>query len=286
MHERSSRQLFSASFIALRAVCLVACLGSRAHAVDADASTWELDRELQAASVTENTLLTKYDEEGVAGVSRANQEKIALIYQQIVAQHPKNARALNAYAEYLWKIERRPDAMVKWEEAEILDPENGAVANNLGGCHLAFGDAKKATEYFERAARLNPKTALYQFNAANTCYLFRHQIATATETAETVMNRALDHFRQAAQIEPFNVDYARAYAETFYAFEKPDWSLALHAWKHYLDITDQKDFAYLNLARVNLKMGHKGEAREDLARIQNPGFTPLKERFMRETEAK
>lgn len=145
----------------------------------------------------------------------ADLEKVAGIYAEIVKRHPSNADALDASAEFLWSIDWRSDAMAQWETAETLAPKNAEIANHLGGCHLALGNAKRATEYFERAAQLDPESALYHFNAGNTCFVFRREISDATHDADAVMLRALDHFRQAALLEPFNAEYARSFAETF-----------------------------------------------------------------------
>ena len=59
----------------------------------------------------------------------------------------------------------------------------------------------------------------------------------------------------------------------------PDWRTALRAWQHFYDITPQKDFALLNLARVHMKLGNKEEARTSLSRIQSPEFDRLKTRL-------
>gem|GEM_PF-1811761 len=277
------RQLFSACRnVFLLMGCAMLCINGAKAEENKGKPANPLEQELQAAFVTENAVLTGITDDGKSPASQDKLEKVAHIYARIVERNPKNVAALNACAEYLWRIERRQEAMAKWTAAETLEPGNAVVINHLGGCHLALGDAKRATEYFERAAMLDPGNALYQFNAGNTSYLFRHEMTTGTDTAEAVMLRSLDHFRRAAKIDPFNVEYARAYAETFYMVQPPDWNGALQAWTHYLEITDQKDFAYSNLARVNIKLGHNKDARDNLARIENAKFAPLKEHLLQQ----
>ncbi len=152
-------------------------------------------------------------------------------------------------------------------------------------CYLELGHAKKATEYFERAAKLDPKNALYQYYAGNTAFLFRHEMTNSTDDERAVILRSVIHFQMATQIEPFNIDYALAFAQAFYSLLPPDWNAALQAWIHYLQITDQKDFAYSNLARVNLKLGNKEEARENLAKIGDEKFAAMKKHMLLEINA-
>ncbi len=47
-----------------------------------------------------------------------------------------------------------------------------------------------------------------------------------------------------------------------------------------MELTSQKEFALLNLARVHMKLGHGAEARACLAQIQNPAFDRLKTRLL------
>lgn len=285
MHEPAKRQLFSAPKRIVLAACCVILFVTVAFPRDATPESRALEQELQAARLTEAAVFSKHAGHEETQAAREDLEKMAHIYAHISSQYPKSAEALNAEAEYLWKIGQRQDAMEKWFAADSLDPNNPEVINNLGGCQLALGNAKNATEYFERAAKLDPTNALYQYNAGNTCYLFRHQMAGDGGDAEAVLLRALAHFREAARIDPFSVEYARSYAETFYIMQQPDWNAALKAWTHYLEISDEKDFAYTNLARVNLKLGHKKEAGGDLERIKGAKFALLKQHLQQEIDA-
>jgi tetratricopeptide (TPR) repeat protein len=287
MHEQPMRQLFSAlKHIPPVLCCMVLFAQHALFSADTKTKPTRLQQELQAARLAEATLLARHAGHEDTQAARDDMEKLAHIYAQITSRYPKNAEALNAEAEYLWVIERQREAMEKWTAAESLEPGNAVIANHLGGCEIAYGTAEKAAEYFERAAKLDPENALYQYNAGNTSCIFRHQIAGAGSDPEPLLLRALEHFKQAARIEPFNIDYARSYAETFYIMRQPDWNTALKAWTHYLEITDQKDFAYANLARVNLKLGHKKEAGEALGMIQSEKFAPLKQHLQQEIDVK
>jgi len=285
MHELPKRQLFSACRGALSALAGAVFFAVQAGAADAGGKSSPLNDEINAARITETAVFAGSGSSGNSEPAPEDLEKLARLYKQIVDQNPKSAEAWNAEAEYQWRIEKHPDAMVEWMTAEKLDPENAAVAGHLAACYLELGRAKTATEYFERAAKLGPKNALFQFDAGNTSFLFRHELTNSTDNEQAVILRSMIYFQKAAQIEPFNIDYAQAYAQAFYSLLPPDWNTALQAWIHYLQITDQKDFAYSNLARVNLKLGNKQEARENLAKIENEKFAPLKKRLLLEINA-
>ena len=94
-----------------------------------------------------------------------------------------------------------------------------------------------------------------------------------------------EQFSEAARLEPLSIEYARAYAETFYILGKPDWQAALRAWQHVHDISPKKDFALFNLARVQMKLGNKVEARACLAQIQDPEFSHSKARLLQRMES-
>ncbi|MGB8354183.1 MAG: tetratricopeptide repeat protein [Chthoniobacteraceae bacterium] len=284
MHEQPKRQLFSACRGPL---LLLAGAGiSFAQAGAADAGKLEAPAEqIRSVRIAEAAIFAGMGASGKDEPTQEDLNKIARLYKQIVVQYPKSADAWNAEGEYEWRIENHPDAMVEWMTAEKLDSNNSAVAGHLAACYLELGYAKKATEYFEKAAKLDPKNALFQFNAGNSSFLFRHELTNSTDNEQAVILRSFIHFQMASQLEPFNIDYAQAYAQAFYSLLPPDWNKALEAWSHYLQITDEKDFAYSNLARVNLKLGHKQEARENLAKIGNEKFAALKKHMLLQINA-
>jgi len=149
-----------------------------------------------------------------------------------------------------------------------------------------LGEIKQAAACFTRASDSAPANASYHFDLANVVFLFRHDLLDATAPDESkLIQRALSHFAEAARLEPLNVEYAKAYGDIFYYLQPPDWTSALAAWNHYLEITPHKDFAYINLARVHLSLGQKAEARADLSQVKGPEFDPLKTRLNQRIDA-
>ena len=134
---------------------------------------------------------------------------------------------------------------VHWRQAQKLDPADAATANALGGAYLRAGHSAEAAEQFGRAVKLASENPAYHFNLANVEFMLRHDLKAAwnVDTPE-LLEHALSEFRAASRLSPNDVEYARAYAETFYGMPNPDWSAAEAAWKHVLALSGQSDFAY------------------------------------------
>lgn len=268
MHSTHQRQLFSFRKPGLLWLATLVI----SHAIAAS----EVDNELQAAQLFESTLLSRINPGAPSESERADLDKIDSIYLQIINKNPGNVDARNVYAEYLWRIKRPAEAMAQWEAAQKVDPKNALVAYHLGGCHLALGDAKTAANYFSQAAMLEPRNAFYHFTKGNTFFLFRDEAGDSRESAITT---AFAELKQATELEPFNIEYAKAYAETFYGVPSPDWNEALKAWGRFLEISGDTDLANSHLARVNLNLGRKKEARACLEAVKDPKFDHLKRRL-------
>lgn len=227
----------------------------------------QLRGELQAARLAEIT----------AG---AEPEKIEQLYAGIVARHPQSAEAHTAYGEYLWTLDRNAAALAQWLAAEKLDPEHAATLFHLGEAHYAMGDMTLAGKYFTRAVARDPKNAAYHFHLGNVLFTFRdaNRLPGDADT-EPVKKRGLEHLRLASDLQPFNRDFARGYAETFWGMREPDWNAALAAWQRYLPLAENKDFARSQIVRVHIKLGDRAEAARLLDAIQSPEFQQLKTRL-------
>ena len=185
----------------------------------------------------------------------------------------RDAAVKNGHAEFLWSRGERRRAVDTWLAAEKLDPTNGVVLDHLGGSFLDAGDTRRGAGYYVRAVQSAPQNAAYHFSYANVAFLFRHELHDAAHPdSDAVLDEAMKQFSEAARLQPLNADYARAYAEGFYIVPKPDWPTALQAWQHFYEVSPQKDFALVNVARVQLKLGQKVEARATLARIQGAEY--------------
>lgn len=231
--------------------------------------------ELRAAKVLELSVLAR-------GAPAKEQAKLRRMYADLERNYPLDASIENGYAEFLWNIEDREQAMRRWRAAEQIDPRNGVVLNHLGGAHLAIGEVRQAFNWFTRAVEVEPNNPLYHFNLANVAFVFRHDLEKGDENAFALAHH---HFAEASRLAPADAEYARAYAEVFYSIPNPDWSAALAAWNRFREVTTNKDFALLNLARVHMKLGQKDQARACLAEVKGSEFGKLKARLGQRIEA-
>ena len=133
-----------------------------------------------------------------------------------------------------------------------------------------------------------PDVSAYHFALANVLYLFRRELISppVIPDEQAALQLALEHFRRAAELSPGDLRLAKAYAETFYIFPKPDWTQALLAWQTVLALSgeDERAFARSHLARISLRLGHGADARAYLAEIRDPGFDALKTKLLQQAD--
>jgi tetratricopeptide (TPR) repeat protein len=259
--------------------CALLLGGTQLHAVPPAPPPQTSQGELHAAQLMAAGLFARQ-----AGPEEL--QKLERTFADLDAKYPGDAAVRNGHAEFLWGMGERNRAVKTWQEAEKLDPKNGAVLDHLAGNAVALGDVKKAAGYYARAVSSAPENAGYHFSYANVMFLFRHELHdTAHPESDGLIDEALKHFAEAARLEPLNAEYARGFAETFYSVTEPDWREALKAWQHVYEISPQKDFALVNLARVQMKLGNKPEARAALTQVQDPKFSRLKGRLSERIEA-
>jgi len=255
-------------------VFLAGCVFLRATPPGPPAPTPDTARgELHAAQLMAASLFIRQ-------AGKEEMQKMDGVFAELEVKYPQDAAIVNGHAEFLWSTEDRDRAVEKWRAAEKLDPNFAPALDHLGDVAFGLGEVKKAADYYARAVRIAPDNAAYHFGYANVVFLFRHDLHDATHAdSDSLLDESLKHFAEASRLDPLNTNYARAFAETYYAIPKPDWSEALKAWRHLYDISPTKDFALLNLARVHMKLGNKPEARASLGEIQDPKFDRAKARL-------
>jgi tetratricopeptide (TPR) repeat protein len=236
-------------------------------------------RELQAAKLLVAAALAD-------GPNPDEQRKLEHVYRELVARFPQDAAIRNAYAEFLWSNDERARALEEWQAAERLAPDNPTVLTHLGGAFIAMGEPRNGVGCYARAVSGAPENASFRFNLANAMFLFRHELLEPTlPSAEAVAKGALRQFAEAARLDPLNPEFARAYAETFYSVAEPNWQVAVGAWKHFLNISPQKDFGFANLARVYLKLGENEKARACVREMQGREWQRLRTRLLERIDA-
>ena len=251
---------------------------ARAESIGARAKTWiEIKAAHKAAEALSNPSVTAKE-----------RLRVEQIYYQLVRDNPESVPAQNATAAFLWKNGNAAAGIEHWRTAQRLDPENGEAANSLGGAYLRMGRVREAAEQFLLAVRSDSNNPDYHFDLGNVEFVLRHDLTAAwkIDSAE-LLQRALFQFREASRLAPMDLEYARAYAETFYGMPNPDWKEAQVAWQHYLDLSTNRNrtFAYLQLARVSLKRHKKAEALSFLDKISDPSYSQVKEKLRKQADA-
>jgi Tfp pilus assembly protein PilF len=212
--------------------------------------------------------------------------RVEQIYYQLVRDHPQSVPAQNALAAFLSKNGKAEAAIEHWRIAQRLQPDNGEAANSLGGAYLRMGRVREAAQQFLLAVRSESDNPDYHFDLANVEFLFRSDLTAAWKIdSEELLQRALFHFREASRLAPTDLENARAYAETFYGMPNPDWEEAQIAWQHYLELSTDRNFAYLHLARVSLKRHKKAEALSFLDKVSGSPYSEVKEKLRKQAEA-
>ena len=212
--------------------------------------------------------------------------RVEQIYYQLVRNNPQSVPAQNALAAFLWKNGKPEAALEHWRTAQRLEPKNGEAANSLGGAYLRIGRVPEAARQFLLAVRSESNNPDYHFDLGNVEFVLRGDLTAAwkIDSAE-LLQRALFQFREASRLAPMDLEYARAYAETFYGMPNPDWEEAQVAWQHYLELSTNRNFAYLQLARVSLKRHKKAEALSFLNKISDSLYSEVKEKLRKQAEA-
>src|SRR5947207_14433019 len=97
-----------------------------------------------------------------------------------------------------------------------------------------MGRVREATDQFLLAVRSESDNPDYHFDLANLEFVLRRDLTAAwkIDSAE-LLQRALFQFREASRLAPMDLEYARAYAETFYGMPDPGWEEAQVALQHY-----------------------------------------------------
>ena len=212
--------------------------------------------------------------------------RVEQIYYQLVRNNPQSVPAQNALAAFLWKNGKAEAAVEHWRTVQRLEPENAEAASSLGGAYLRIGRVREAAEQFLLAVRSESDNPDYHLDLGNVEFLFRSDLTAAwkIDSAE-LLQRALFQFREASRLAPTDLEYARAYAETFYGMPNPDWKEAQVAWQHYLELSTNRNFAYLHLARISLKRHNKAEALSFLDKISDSSYFQIKEKLRKQAEA-
>ncbi len=224
----------------------------------------------------------------VAQISGAQQNEVAAtrnLYDDLIARYPNESEPHVALGEYLLYLGQNEAAYKQWAIALQLDPKRPDIIAAQADLLLQTGQIVTAADALESAASLDPKNASYLYGLAHIYTLFRRDLMASRHLTENeLITRGTEYFRQAAELEPQNLTYAKAYAEAFYTQPEPDWNLARAAWESLLARSNEKDFIHTHLVRINIHLHDKAAAQSHLAALTDPAFATVKAKLQKQVD--
>jgi tetratricopeptide (TPR) repeat protein len=212
---------------------------------------------------------------------RARLRRIESDYKGFIARHPDHAPAVAAYGGFLYDQGRHDEAVALWERALKIDPKFARVYNDLAAHYGHYGRAGDALRYHQKAYELDPTDPVFHFNWATTCILFRKDAREVYGwTEDEIFRHSLDEFRKARDMATNTYEYATAYAESFVLWKKADLQEALDAWQFCVEHAPtelDRQRAYINLARLNIRLNRYEEARASLDKVTSQELQSLRE---------
>lgn len=230
---------------------------------------------------------------GGAALRKRIDERVAAVraeFEKFLERNPRHAQTRIDFGNFLNESGDEAAAKVQWEQALQIDPKNAEVWNNLANYFGHRGPAKKAFEYYAKAVELAPRETVYLQNFATTVFLFRRDAREFYGISEEeVFDRAMQLYRRAIELEPDNYDLALDVAQSYYSIRPARSPEAVVAWTHALRIarTDiQRENAHIHLARFKMREGLFDEARRHLGSVTNEFNVAVRDRVLRDLEAR
>jgi len=103
--------------------------------------------------------------------------------KEAMALEPNSSNIILNYANLLWKVTRRPEAVQMYQKALQLAPTDAAALGAMGYLSREMGDPKSAETYFNKLASLHPDDFV-PFLALGDMYTERREFARAQASYE------------------------------------------------------------------------------------------------------
>lgn len=265
-----------------------------------------VEREFKTLLARDNAAMTEVHQwfhDNLAGLKKSPEQRTALgqliqqrlapvrtTYEDFLAKNPDHTRARNAYASFLAHTRNDKEAANQWEIALELDPKSAAAWNNLG---VHFGNlaiqlkqlepAQRALASYAKAVEVAPREPLYLHNFATAIAVFRDAAAAHFKIDRTqVLDRALEIYRKATELDPKKFQLASELAETYHDIRPVRVEEGRRAWARALqNARDDSDREWVNLqlALLEANAGDLVAARQQLAKSSGQHYTELHRRL-------
>ncbi len=218
-------------------------------------------------------------------------------YLEFLKHHPKHTKARIAYASFLTHIDNRQGAIEQWKQALTEDPKNAAALNNLA-THLGTialqthntDGLEEAFKAMRKAVSLTPKEPLYHHNYATLLCSFP---IAATKfykiRSNRVIQKAIDEYDLALQLNPDNFEFAADRAEAFLDLKPFRYQEALKSWSTAMKIASnqsERDWAYLQTAIAHYKANQWNKVHVTLDKMGGEQHQSLSGQLRRAATAK
>lgn len=187
-------------------------------------------------------------------------EEAILLLNKAIDKNAKNADAFNARGVALFELGKHNDAMLDYEQAIQLAPQDYRPYFNRAELYRTLKQWKEALEDYNQAIRFAPQVADLYLNRG------------VLEYQQGDLNKAIEDFRKVIQLEPNHKNAFQNLGNVL--FEKgsdEDLKQALEAYDKVISLDSKADKTYFNAAQILLRFNEPNLACEHLKKASELG---------------
>ncbi len=114
-----------------------------------------------------------------------------------------------------YKQNRMPESIAAYQKAALISPKDPYILDGLGFVLLETADTRGAISAYEKATKLQPDNASFQFNLA-LAWLNQAKKSLTKAAGDNARTNALAPLGRAVQLAPTSFQYHETYGETLY----------------------------------------------------------------------
>jgi tetratricopeptide (TPR) repeat protein len=211
---------------------------------------------------------------------------VAAEYQAFIAAHPRIKAAKDAQAAFVSGMNEKIVAIKEWEQIRQSGVNDGSGWAALAHYYSHTGPIEGVFKCYEKALEVDARNPANYENLATAIFLYRRDAQNYYQLKgeQEVFDKALEVYGQALAASPEDYDLASDIAESYYVIRPNRVEDALQAWQTVLKIAtteEQREEAFLHLARFEIHAGRFDEARQYLDRVNEDSLMGNKETILR-----
>jgi tetratricopeptide (TPR) repeat protein len=175
------------------------------------------------------------------------------LWRTTISKNPSSWIAHNNLGAALMRMGRRDEAIVHYQKALEIDPDDAEVNSNLGSAFLQTGRTAEFIAHFNRAIEMQPRDATAHANLGAALLQMGH------------VEEAIGHLQKALEIDP---NFVEAHSNLGNAFlQTGDVNQSLAHLQRAVELDPANAAAHYNLADTSLQMGRVDEAVTHLQKV-------------------